>query len=79
MVLVGFCWTKKTGGPLNIATGDSLRLTIVSKLESEAIEPEVKKTDIWFSPKERNSHCVIVTGHVDNRAITFTPSGRQLG
>ena len=56
MVLVGFCWTKKTGGPLNITTGDSLRLTIVSKLESEAIEPEVKKTDIWFSPKERNSH-----------------------
>lgn len=57
MVLVGFCWAKKTGGPLNIATGDSLLLTIVSELESEAIEPEVKKTDIWFSSKERNSHC----------------------
>lgn len=57
MVLVGFCWAKKTGGSLNIATGDSLRLTIVSELESEAIEPEVKKTDIWFSSKERNSHC----------------------
>ena len=57
MVLVGFCWAKKTGGPLNIATGDSLHLTIVSELESEAIEPEVKKTDIWFSSKERNSHC----------------------
>ena len=63
MVLVGFCWTKKTGGPLNMATGDSLRLTIVSKLESEAIEPEVRKAAIWFSPKERNSDCVMVTGH----------------
>lgn len=78
MVLVGFCWSEKTGGPLNITTGDSLSLTIVSKLESEAIEPEVKKTDIWFSPEERNSHSVIVSRYADIHAITFAPSGRQL-
>lgn len=71
IVLLGFCWTKKPGGPLNSATGDSLHLTILSKLEPEAIKPDLLQRSSY---QERNSHCVLVTGH--SYAITFPQNGR---
>lgn len=64
---------------MKIVTGDSLHLTILSRLESETKSQESQRLIFEFIEahiRREMSHCVTVTGHIKNDWIV-SPNGRH--